>query len=260
MYKVLIIDDEFQAQEGLKVLLNVILPELLSPILVANSISQSIEIIKQNKPDLVFLDINLQNGFGYELFDHFSETDFEVIITTANSDYILEALNNWGCLGYLTKPLDYDILERLLYRFKNRLKSSNDQYENTISRTISADYTENKLLLNQQNGVLLFSSLNEIYFIKIDEIVYCKADDNYCEIFTPSKIYTITKSLKEVEKAIGRKTFARLHRSYLVNLNFATRLDKKLNLIVLQSKCGLDKEISLPVTASGVKILNGLLS
>ena len=96
-------------------------------------------------------------------------------------------------------------------------------------------------------------------FIKIEEIIYCKASDNYCEIKTTQKLFTISKPLKEVEKMIDRTSFLRVHRSYLVHIKYAVRLDKKSNTLFLMDDCN-STEILIPVTASGLKILNHVAS
>lgn len=262
MYKALIIDDEFHAQEGLKKLIKHALPSFFSSIEVADSVNQGIEIIKNNQINLVFLDVHMPSEYGFKLFDYFDEIDFEVVFTTAHSDYVMEAINKWGCLGYLMKPISIADLKNVIARFKQKSDqeslstSTTDELESVEN---SDEFNEIKLTLNQEKGILLFSSVNEISFIRIAEIVYCKASDNYCEIYTTSKTYTISKPLKEIEKAIARSSFVRVHRSYLVNISHAIRMDKKTNsLIVKGIDCEL--EMSIPVTASGAKILMNVVS
>jgi len=173
----------------------------------------------------------------------------------------MDAINNWGCLGYLMKPISIIELKNVLTRFEQKflmycqLKSIQDQVtppkENNTLETI-------KSTINQQNGVLIFTAVNEIIFIKIDEIIYCRASDNYCEIKSINKLYTVSKPLKEVEKTINREAFIRVHRSYLVHLRYAVRVDKKSNTLILLDKN--KEEILIPVTASGLKILNHVAS
>ena len=261
MFKALIIDDEFPAQEGLKKLIHHSKPELFKEIFVASSVNEGVEIIREHAPSLVFLDINMPSEYGFKLFDYFDKIHFEVIFTTAHSDYIMDAINNWGCLGYLMKPISILELKNVLHRFEEKQISMSDD---KIELVEDQDNDQNQSLairnaINQENGVLVFTSVNEMIFIKIDEIIYCKASDNYCEIKTINKLYTVSKPLKEVEKMIDRNAFIRVHRSYLVHVKFAVRLDKKSNTLVLLDECN-SEEILIPVTASGLKILNNVAS
>ncbi|QTV05602.1 LytR/AlgR family response regulator transcription factor [Faecalibacter bovis] len=264
MYKAIIIDDEYHAQEGLKKLIAHTAPNFFSNILVADSVNHGVELIREFKPDLVFLDIHLPNEYGFKLFDYFDEINFEIIFTTAHSNYVLEAVNQWGCLGYLMKPISISDLEFVLDRFKNVLNQKKSKENSDSLNPNSEEFevvNEIKTTLNQENGILLFSSVNELNFIKIDEIIYCKASDNYCEIYTISKSFTISKPLKEIEKSINRNVFVRVHRSYLVNLDYAVRLDKRNNILIVQNpKLDTASEILVPVTASGLKILVNAIS
>ena len=95
--------------------------------------------------------------------------------------------------------------------------------------------------------------------LKIDEIIYCKADDSYCTIFTKEDSYMVTKTLKEVENLIGQTNFFRVNRSYLVNINFAKKFDKRNNTLVLNC-VPKNGEVNLPVTSLGYKILSNVVS
>ncbi|WP_322969676.1 LytR/AlgR family response regulator transcription factor [Faecalibacter sp. LW9] len=118
MFKALIIVDEFPAQEGLNKLIHHSKLELFKEILVASSVNEGVELIREHQPELMFLDINMLNEYGVKLFDYFDKISFDVIFTTAHSDYIMDSINNWGCLGYLIKPISILELKNVLHRFK----------------------------------------------------------------------------------------------------------------------------------------------
>jgi len=259
MYKALIIDDEFHAQEGLKKLIEITFPTLFDHIYVADSVNEGVNVIRKHHPDLIFLDINMPNEYGFKLFDYFDTINFEVIFTTAHSNYVMDAVNQWGCLGYLMKPVSISDLKLVLNRFKEVSKSKNTTLEISNFSDEVEDHPEIKTTLNQENGILLFSAVNEINFIKINEIIYCKAADNYCEIYLQRKTITISKPLKEIERAINRNFFVRVHRSYLVNMDFVERLDRKNNTLIVCNNFN-SEEILIPVTASGIKILTNAIS
>jgi len=262
MYTALIIDDEYLAQEVLKKLIQRFFPGKFIEIYCANSVNEGVDLIRMHNPDLVFLDIHMPNEYGFQLFDYFDDIKFEIVFSTAHSDYVMEAVNKWGCLGYLMKPVSINDLKTVIDRFEARyIEKSQTETKDVEVVPVENNIQSNaiKSILNEENGILLFSTLNEIIFIKIAEIMYCKADDNYCEIYTTSKMYTISKPLKEVEKSINKTSFIRIHRSYLVNLDYSKRLDKKSNVLVLCSTMS-NEEILIPVTASGLKILVNAIS
>lgn len=262
MYTAIIIDDEYLAQEVLKKLIQRIFPGKFDEIYCANSVNEGVELIRKHNPDLVFLDIHMPNEYGFQLFDYFDEIKFEVVFSTAHSDYVMEAVNKWGCLGYLMKPVSINDLKIVIERFETRFVEKKQTEANIIDATVVESTAQSNVIkssLNQEYGILLFSTSNEIIFIKITDIVYCKADDNYCEIYTTNKMYTISKPLKEIEKSINKTSFIRIHRSYLVNLEYSKRLDKKNNTLILAAPA-CDEEILIPVTASGLKILVNAIS
>jgi len=261
-YKVLIIDDEYFAQEGLKKIIEHIFPDFFLSIDLAISVRDGVEKIKNNNPDLVFLDIHMPDEYGFKLFDFFDEISFEVIFTTAHSEYVLQAVNQWGCLGYLMKPIVIDELKTLIHRFENK---RNNPLEINNQFLLKEDLDEGltnanlKYSFKNEHGIILISTITEVFVIKIEEIVYCKADDSYCTIYTKDKAFVVTKTLKDVEFLINQSIFFRINRSYLVNINFAKRIDKRNN--ILELNCIPDSgEKNLPVTTLGYKNLSNVVS
>ncbi|MGV0924160.1 LytR/AlgR family response regulator transcription factor [Empedobacter tilapiae] len=261
-YKALIIDDEHFAQQGLKKVIQHALPDFFVSIDTASSVKEGVEKIKENKPDIVFLDIQMPEEFGFKLFDYFNDISFDVIFTTAHSDYILQAVNQWGCLGYLMKPISISDLKILLQRFEERQNDINRSNKIEIIKEDSEEEvdTENlKEIFKNEHGIIFIPSITEVLVLKINEIIYCKADDSYCTIYTKDDVFMITKTLKEVENLINQTNFFRVNRSYLVNINFAKKIDKRNNQLILNCspKGG---EINLPVTSLGYKILSNVVS
>lgn len=261
-YKALIIDDEHFAQQGLKKIIQHALPDFFVSIDTANSVKEGVEKIKDNQPDIVFLDIQMPEEFGFKLFDYFDDITFDVIFTTAHSDYILEAVNQWGCLGYLMKPISISDLKVLLNRFVERQNQKKTTKEVV---NISDDFedeveTDNlKDVFKNEHGIIFIPSITEVLVLKIEDIIYCKADDSYCTIFTEKEAYMVTKTLKEVENLIDQTNFFRVNRSYLVNINFAKKFDKRNNLLILNCH-PKDGESNLPVTSLGYKILSNVVA
>ena len=261
-YKALIIDDEHFAQQGLKKIIQHALPNFFISIDTASSVKEGVDLINEINPDIVFLDIQMPNEFGFKLFDYFDEITFDVIFTTAHSDYILQAVNQWGCLGYLMKPIAISDLKILMNRFVER--------QNIVPKSITEiekieeveDEISNNDLKNQlknEHGIIFIPSITEVLVLKIDEIIYCKADDSYCTIYTKDASFMVTKTLKEVEGLINKINFLRINRSYLVNINFANKFDKRKNILILNCH-PYEGENTLPVTTLGYKILANVVS
>lgn len=261
-YKVLIIDDEHFAKEGLKKIIERIFPNFFLSIDLASSVREGVEKIKIDNPDIVFLDVHMPDEYGFKLFDYFDEVSFEVIFTTAHSDYVLQAVNQWGCLGYLMKPIVIDELKTLIHRFENRRNNSLEIKDELVFKEDVEEGITNdnlKYCFKNDHGIILISTITEVFVIKIEEIVYCKADDSYCTIYTIEKAYVVTKTLKDVESLIDQANFFRINRSYLVNINFAKRIDKRNNILELD--CVPETgEKNLPVTTLGYKNLSNVVS
>lgn len=261
-YKALIIDDEHYAQEGLKKIIERIFPGLFISIDLASSVRDGVDKIKNINPDIVFLDIYMPDEYGFKLFDYFDERSFEVIFTTAHSDYVLQAVNQWGCLGYLMKPIVIDELKTLVHRFESKqINPTNRKESSFIKEDLDEGLSNDNLKYCFKNdyGIILISTITEVFVIKIEEIVYCKADDSYCTIYTKDKAYVVTKTLKEVESLIDQTNFFRINRSYLLNINFAKRIDKRNNILELNFTPETGEK-NLPVTTLGYKNLSNVVS
>ncbi len=260
-YKALIIDDEHFAQQGLKKIIQHAFPDFFMSIDTASSVKEGVQIIQEIKPDIVFLDIQMPDEFGFKLFEYFNEINFDVIFTTAHSDYVLQAVNQWGCLGYLMKPISISDLKVLLNRFIDRQKliPITDDFSKFIEEIEEEPKIDLKNTFKKVHGIIFISSITEVLVLKIDEIIYCKADDNYCTIYTKDDVFMVTKTLKEVENLIDQTNFFRVNRSYLVNIYFAKKFDKRNNILMLNCQ-PKDGEVNLPVTTLGYKILSNVVS
>jgi len=244
-----IIDDEFHAREGLKQLISFACPDKFDQIVLAKSIDEGVIAIKEYYPDIVFLDINLQKNMGFELFDYFDHKSFEVVFTTGYSEYILEAVNKYGCLGYLLKPVDITELINVVERYQEKV----DKLGNYISRSNQAEVAEQTVTTDE---MVYLTSSNVIIPVSINDILYCKADDNYCEVFTKEKKILVTKPLKEVESLLLEKSihFFRIHRSYIVNTLHIDQYDKKEGVIIIKS-CANKHITNVPVSSKGQSLL-----
>jgi len=221
LMRTLIIDDEPDAVNALKIIIEEFLPELT----IVGSFSdpiKAIEGIPKLNPELVFLDINMPGLNGFELLESLPHRDFKTIFVTAYDEYALKAFK-YSAIDYILKPIDIDELISAV----QRAISSN----NTV--TNKSDETKYEKLFQtvnkKQSEKLVVSTYEGIYYINPLNIIYIQADSSYSKIiFKNDEPLFVAKSLKEFEELLQANNFFRNHHSYLINLNFVrkyTRVD-----------------------------------
>ncbi|SHJ77188.1 two component transcriptional regulator, LytTR family [Maribacter aquivivus] len=180
----------------------------------ASSIKEALVLINDNDLDLVFLDVEMPFGNAFDLLDQLPDRTFETVFVTAYDHYAKDALNNHAAY-YLTKPINIDELVNAV-EYVDGVREKEASLEGEVLSTKS-NGVEGKLTLPQQDG---FQVLN------IAEILYCKADDNYTEIYLLNKKILVSKTLKYFEDALTDYPFARVHKSFLVNVNEVVKYRK----------------------------------
>lgn len=216
----LIIDDENRARLLLKTILQNYCPQVHS-IYEAEGLLEGIEIIKKNKPEIVFLDIEMPKYSGLRILDFIDkdEINFEIIFTTAYSEYAIQAFQ-LSAIDYLLKPLSIEQVQEALQKhqritqkreMRNRLK-----YLSAIHKTLSF----NKVVLPVGDS---------IYFLELKDIICFEADSMYTKVYTLSRgELLISKPLKYFEKLMQcKQAFYRPHRSFLINVNQIKQFVKK---------------------------------
>ncbi len=248
MITIIIIDDELNAREYLKKLIIRHFPKKIAILEVCDSVESGVRAIKQHSPELVFLDIQMPGESGFELFTYFETLNFSVIFTTAYSDYTVDAIRH-AAIDYLLKPINYIDLLSAIKRYEKRKRSLIKVEETAKSiRNICPEETSfNKIALPTQKGYIL---------IQLNTIVYCQAESNYCKIFCNNKKeFLISKTLKYIEEILDNELFIRIHKSFLVNLNYVAGYDKTNDL-----KVTLLNGIQLPVSVrKKEQFLNAIL-
>ena len=174
----------------------------------ASNIEEALVLIRNNNLDLVFLDVEMPYGNAFDLLDKVGDINFETIFVTAYNHYAIEALNAHASY-YLMKPISIDeLIKAVDYVTDIRTKEDALQDEILVPKTTRV---AGKITIPQLDG---FEVLNT------SDILYCKADDNYTEIYlNTNKKKIVSKTLKYFEEALTDSGFARVHKSYLVNVN-----------------------------------------
>ncbi len=230
-----IIDDERLAREAFRDICERYLYEKLVVKGMAASVKEGVEIIKQTKPELVFLDIEMPQESGFKLFEYFSRITFEVIFTTAFKQYAIDAIK-YAALDYLLKPINYiDVKEAILRYEKKR---------GTNSAQTRIDVLMSNLLCGiDMNQKVAFPTIDGYQMEKLNNIMYCEGDVNYTRIHSADgRMIMVSRTLKDVEELLSSSYFFRIHKSYLVNLNYIKSYSRSSNFGIY-----LDNNLWLPV-------------
>ena len=180
----------------------------------AATIKEGLVLLNKNNPDMVFLDVEMPYGNAFDLLDQLPDRTFETIFVTAYNQYAMDALNHHAAY-YLMKPIDIDELVKSV-AYVAEVKERENALEDKILTTV-INRVDGKITLPQQDG---FQVLN------VADILYCKADDNYTEIYLENQRLVVSKTLKYFEEALSDFAFARIHKSYLVNVNEVVKYKK----------------------------------
>ena len=219
MIKAVIIDDELNAQELLEKTLHRYFPNKFNIAAKCNSVDAGVEAIKKHDPELVFLDIQMPEKNGFELFHYFEIIKFEVIFTTAYNQFAIKAIKR-SALDYLLKPINKLDLADAIKRYETRSKESFAQKKLSL-------LLENLNVNDQNVSKIAFPTVDGFELIHSNQILYCQAESNYCCIKKIDGFTNMaTKTLKYVEEILPATTFQRIHKSYVINLNFVVRYHK----------------------------------
>ena len=218
MIKALIIDDEKSSRDTLRGFVQNYCEDI-EIIDEAESAEQGIEQIKKLKPNLIFLDIELPLGSGFDLLEACKHANFEVIFTTAHDQYALQAIKVCA-LDYLLKPISAIDLKIAVSKISQRGLTG-------ATRPQFGAFVENISNLNKQLSNIVLPTLDGFLVVKISDIIRCEADKNYTFfIFTNNKKVLVSKTLKEFEELLHNMDFIRIHQSHLVNASHIQRYIK----------------------------------
>ncbi|OYX22747.1 MAG: hypothetical protein B7Z16_03875 [Algoriphagus sp. 32-45-6] len=213
--KAVLIDDQTHVRENLKLLLGEFVPEV-EVIAEADGVKSGLECVKKYKPDLVFLDIEMNDGTGFDLLSLVKERTFRVIFVTGHDGYAIRAFRV-AAIDYLLKPVDPDDLMEAVEKAKLQPPIQEIQ----VSEAISSQSSEK---LKQ----LVLSDADNVYLVQVSEIIRCQSEDNYTRFFlSDGRKLLISKTMKEFAELLGKSGFFRSHQSHLINLAFFDHLDKR---------------------------------
>jgi two-component system, LytTR family, response regulator len=215
MIRAILVDDEPKNLNILRNLLKEYCPQV-EIVNEASSAEEAITAIQSEKPDLVFLDIEMPYGNAFDILDKLRPVDFEIIFVTAFDEYTLKAFR-YSALDYLLKPVNIEELKAAVDKAvsKINLNSLNLKLNNLLSNLETKSKQPEKIAISSQDGFI---------FVSINEIIRCEAKGNYTQVFTTDQQKLISsRNVKAYEDLLPSNIFFRIHHSHIINLRFVKR-------------------------------------
>jgi len=222
MIKAILIDDEESVRKDLRGKLVSHFSSQIEIIAEAESVATGIEAITQHKPELIFLDIHLLDGTGFDIIKGANYKDFEIIFVTGFDEHAIKAIKV-GALDYILNN-----------------KAIDERNENNpIDKLIEIS---NEYFHGTKKKRVIFKTSENVYAVYEDDILYCSSEGNYTTIHTkePEKIL-VSKPIKKIEEILSEQIFIRCHQSYLVNTDYVLKYSKQGFLMLAQ-------DIKVPVS------------
>lgn len=224
MVKAIVIDDEAYIRDNIKLRIETYFKNEIDIIGEASNTKSGISLISQEKPDLLFLDIHLQDGTSFDILNKIEDKNFGIIFITGYDNHAIKAIKI-GALDYILKPIDDDEFKLAVKKFLEDF-NPNSNLEKLIE--ISSEYFQ-----GVKKKKIVLKTLENVYIVNEDDIMFCKSDGNYTTFYTKnSEKILISKPIKKVEELLSEEIFIRSHQSYIVNKTHVSRYNKKGILIM----------------------------
>ncbi|MCE7996809.1 MAG: response regulator transcription factor [Roseivirga sp.] len=202
----------------------------------ARSVSSGVTLVNETEPDLVFLDIQMSDGTGFDLLQKLDRRDFRVIFITAHDHFAIEAFK-FSAMDYILKPLISDEL----YRAIEKVRQSMEKDKINLQLSVLMD---NLNEMSRDKKRIILREAETMHIIQLDEILWCEADGSYTVFYlTKQRKIMVSKHLKEFEDYLSPNGFFRAHRSHLVNLNKIRKFDRSDGGIIY-----LQENVALPIS------------
>lgn len=219
MIRTIIVDDEPNARKMLRVMLES-LRHLVEVVGEAGGVAAALALIEDKKPSLVFLDIEMQDGSGFDVLKGRARVDFKVIFVTAHEEYALQAFR-FAALDYLLKPL----------RMEDLVSAVNKAAERDLQPIRpGVEYSDARRRVGanpKSDHVVLISEIDGFSVVRYPDILYCEASKNYTIFhFLDGNKVTASRTIGEYEELLTEFGFMRIHKSYVVNLSRIKRYFK----------------------------------
>lgn len=224
MIKAILVDDEAYIRDNVKAKLGHYFNEDVEIVGEAESVASAIKIIEGKKPDLLFLDIHLTDGTSFDILNKLTNKNVDVIFITGFDAHAIKAIRI-GALDYILKPIDDDEFREAVTK-----AIANSKEENNIEKLVEIS---NEYFHGVKKKRIILKTLNNVYAVYEDDILYCKSEGNYTTFYTQqSEKIVVSKPIKKIIELLSEDVFIRCHQSYIVNKKHVLRYNKQGILIV----------------------------
>jgi len=228
MINAVLIDDDHNLRNGMKAMLSLYAPEI-NIIGEAESVKTGTQLIEKTNPEIIFLDIMMNDGSGFDILEQLNKKiSSHIVFVTAHEKFAIKAFR-FSALDFLLKPVDPEDLQTVIKKIKNitNQNSENKNIELLLENISKKNEIFKKIALSTSDGIHLF---------EIKNIIRCESVDNYTKFhFKNHKMVMISKTLKEYEELLSDQGFERIHQSHLINLNELKSYIKKDGGFVVMS-------------------------
>ncbi|HYD22781.1 MAG TPA: LytTR family DNA-binding domain-containing protein [Flavipsychrobacter sp.] len=218
MIKAVIIDDELQSRN----ILSALVSKYCEGVKVegeACNVANGIELIQERDPDLIFLDIAMPDGTGFDVLGSLEDEAPEVIFITAYNEYALQAIKA-NATDYILKPVN-------IFELQSAVKKASDRIIGKRNMDTAMALLRGNRQNNANPGKIAIPDSEGLRFIDMERIIYLEAKGTYTEFFcTGGNKYLSSKPLKEYENILPQEQFFRAHHSYVINLRFIQNYHK----------------------------------
>lgn len=244
-YTCIIIDDEKSNLNLLKHFITKFLPSL-KIIGEASNVEEGIDVINKIKPEILFLDIQLNEKSVFDILNNLDHAEFEIIFVTAYEDYAVKAFK-YNAIDYILKPIIIDDIVAAANKCIRRIE------EKKIFKNNTHNFEDKKATCNSK--FLSIPSINKVDLIKMEDIIFCKSDGRYTSFYLVNNEEIIAcKNLGQFEAVLDKTLFFRTHHSYIINLDYLISITKKTGYY-----CEMINNISLPVAKRRQESLRSFL-
>lgn len=219
-----IVDDEAGSRTALRSELSAI-DSKVDVVAEADGVATAIATINEHQPQLVFLDIQMGDGTGFDVLKQLDKIDFQLIFVTAFDQYAVQAFR-FSAIDYLLKPIDVEDLTAAIAKVRKNLETGMRQSIQTLLQNYASP-ARRKVVLYTSEGAHVF---------KTEDVVRIEADGNYCKVYPAiGKMLYVARTLKEFEEMLGPSAFIRTHQSHLVNFDHVkTYVNKDGGYLILK--------------------------
>jgi two-component system LytT family response regulator len=215
--KAILIDDEQNALEMLEWMLNKHCPDV-EIIAMCDSPLEGLEKIKELKPDIIFLDIEMPQLNGFDLLERLGKHESDVIFTTAYNQFAIKAFKICA-LDYLLKPIDIDDLKNAVAKASSKASRISQEQMDVLMSYMKPEPKKPKRIA--------LTASDHLIFVETDKIIYCESDSNYTIFFLSNgEKVIVSKTLKDVEEILSESDFFRIHASYLINMKHVAKFTR----------------------------------